>query len=89
MASKAMLTVFAVAGLASVAFLGGCADDRITAESVRSDMSPELESTAMTHEQRQNQIARAVDTTTRQIVDDWDMITMLDKPVRNTWYPIR
>ena len=82
MAHKAMLTVIAVAGL-------GCSSDKITAESVRADMSPELETVAMTHEQRMNRMARTVDTETRQIVDDWDMMLLLERPVRNTWYPIR
>jgi hypothetical protein len=67
---------------------GGCDDNKITADKVRRDMSPELQSVAMTHEQRKNREARNVDTTMRQFWDDLDMILLLDKPVRLTRYPL-
>jgi hypothetical protein len=96
MAHKAMLTVLAVAGITALSLLGGCSSDKpaaddgeITAESVRADMSPELISTAETPEQRENKIARSIDTTTRQIWDDWDWIWLLDKPMRMAPYPYR
>lgn len=74
---------------ASVVMLGGCSSsDDITANSVRADMSPEMESIAMTPEQRKNQFARVVDTDFRQIVDDWDRLWLVDKPSGMSRYPI-
>lgn len=62
--------------------------DRITAQAVRDDMSPELKTIAHTPEQHLNYGARSVDTTGRQIWGDWDRIWFLDRPMRLTPYPI-
>jgi len=78
-------------GLACVLFAvaaGGCNKNKVTAEKVRDNMSPELQSMAMTHEQRQNAHARTIDTTLRQVWDDLDMILLLDKPIKLTRYPV-
>lgn len=67
--------------------LGGC-NNRITADDVRADMTPELQSVALTAEQRKNQHARAIDHTLRQWHDDWDHLLLLDRPRRLSKYPI-
>lgn len=87
MANKMRIGLLAAVGLMSLLTLG-CNDNKITASKVRGDMSPELESMAMTSEQRKNTHARAIDTTERQFWDDLDMILLLDKPVRLTRYPV-
>jgi len=68
--------------------LGGCSSDRITAKSVRKNMSPELKSIASQSEERKNIHARTKDTNLRQIWDDLDHILLLDHPVRLSEYPI-
>lgn len=75
------LVVFAAALL-------GCQSDGITAKSVRKDMSPEMKSIALMHEQRKNVHARTKNTNKRQIWDDIDSILLLDRPVRLSEYPI-
>ncbi len=63
-------------------------DGYITAEDVRADMSPELQSVSKTSEQRKNTTARALDTTMSQIHDDWDRIWFLDRPIGMSRYPV-
>lgn len=77
----------AALSLAAALSLGGCSN-RITPDSVRSDMSPELQSMAMTAEQRKNTHARALDTTARQFWDDLDFLLMIDQPSRLSIYPV-
>ena len=67
---------------------GGCSEDRVTASSVRSDPSPELQSIAMSHGQRENEHARVIDTNLRQVWDDLDMILLLDNPSQGSRYPV-
>jgi AmiR/NasT family two-component response regulator len=81
----AMVTGLLALGLMSV----GCSSDKITAESVRADASPDLQSVAMNNEQLKNRTARAIDTTARQVWDDIDSIMFWDRPMRMTKYPIR
>ncbi len=78
------------AGLAAgLMLLGGCSSSQpITGQTVRDDMSPELDSMAMTSEQRKNANARAVDTTGRQIADDWDSFWLIKRPLRLSEYQI-
>lgn len=76
----------AVAMLA-VAMIGGCSQ-KITASSVRSNPSPELQSMALTHEQRKNNISRSKDITKRQVWDDFDSIMLQDRPSRLSRYPV-
>lgn len=84
---KRSLCVVAVLSSLVLAFgAGGC--NRITADSVRANMSPELESVAMSHEQRKNHHARVIDHTARQWHDDWDYLLLLDRPRRMSKYPI-
>jgi hypothetical protein len=68
------------------AMLTGC--NRITASSVRSNMSPELQSVSLSREQRKNHHARVYDHTLRQVHDDWDYLLLLDRPRRMSKYPI-
>ncbi|MEX0776976.1 MAG: hypothetical protein WD042_14820 [Phycisphaeraceae bacterium] len=71
------------------ALLAGCGSkDRITAEGVRANMSPELQSVGDTAQQRKNRQARAVDTTLRAIHDDWDYFWLIDRPTNLSRYPI-
>ena len=65
----------------------GC-QKQVTAQQVRSDLSPELESIAMSSEQRKNNITRTIDTNLRQIWDDFDSALFLDRPMRTSRYPI-
>ena len=66
----------------------GCANDQITAGSVRRDMSPELSTLAMTRQQQKNTNARAIDTTWRQIGDDLDKLFFFNRPLRLNEYRI-
>lgn len=82
---KRMLVLFALAfGMIAAV---GCSD-RITADDVRGDMSPELKSMAHNSEQLENRYARSSDTTLRQIWDDIDMLLLRDKPSRLSRYPV-
>lgn len=79
--SSALLVL--VMGLAAA----GCSSE-ITARSVRKDMSPELETIRYTHEQRCNNIARSIDTTIRQLPEDWDRFWLVDEPLKMSYIPI-
>ncbi len=87
MTNMTRIGLLVVSGLL-LAAVGGCDNNKITASKVRSDMSPELDSIAMTKEQRKNEHARTVDTDLRQVWDDLDMLLLLDRPVRLSRYPI-
>jgi hypothetical protein len=77
-------------GVLALGFISvGCQSDKITAASVRANPSPDLTSVALNREQMDNRSARAMDTTMRQVWDDFDAIMFLDKPMRLTKYPIR
>jgi len=65
----------------------GCAQ-RITGDSVRANMSPEIESIAETPQQRKNKVARAADETASLINNDWDRFWLLDRPGRMSTYPM-
>ncbi len=60
----------------------------ITPESVRSDMSPELETMAMTRQQHMNNTSRSLDTTMRQFHDDLDRTLLIDQPSRMSIYRV-
>jgi len=81
--------IFSVCAAALLAVsIVGCSNNKIDGRSVRRDMSPELRTTAATHEQQKNTQARAIDTTMRQIWDDLDKIFLVDQPSRLSRYPI-
>ncbi len=92
--SHLMRLGFAAVALTGLVALGGCSEtrsngsERITARSVRSDMSPELESIGESHQSRMNRYARVNNTNARQIHDDWDTIWLMDKPSQMSRYPI-
>lgn len=65
----------------------GC-QQPVTADRVRSNPTPELESISMSTEQRKNAHARTVDTNLRQLWDDFDSVLFLDRPLRLSRYPI-
>ena len=89
MMSKAVraCVVLCLAGCLLVV-VGGCKSNGITAAQVRRNMSPELVSMALTHEQHKNQQARTFDTNLRQLVDDFERIWLMDHPLRMSEYPI-
>lgn len=84
---KAMLAVVLMGGAMTLA---GCSSgpSRVTAASIRSNMTPELKTTAMTSEQHKTRVARSLDHTLRQVWDDLDYIFLVDQPSRLTSYPI-
>ncbi len=85
---KSMLSVVWLVGAATL--LGGCESQhaKLSPDHVRSEMSPELETIALTAQQRKNRNARAADETMRQLHDDWDAIWFLDHPLRLSRYPV-
>lgn len=85
-----MCRLILVAGAASVALAlcSGCSQGKITAGTIRRNMSPDLESLAKTHEMRLNDRAKTWDVNARQIWDDIDGILFLDRPLRLSRYPI-
>lgn len=87
-----MRMLIALSFLISLSFLSllaGCqSEQRITADSVRADMSPELETLALTPQQRLNRTARTIDTNLRQFNDDWDALWLLDRPRAMSPMPI-
>jgi len=56
------------------------ADDRITAEDVRWNMSPELWTMDESREEQKNRHARTLDTNLRQISNDADRALLIDRP---------
>lgn len=65
-----------------------CGNKKITADGVRMNMSPELETIAHSKEQRKNRVSRSLDTDLRQLHDDWDALMFMDQPLRLSKYPI-
>ena len=87
--SKAFFGVSSMLFLvATLAISVGCEGQKTTADSVRSDMSPEMQSVAMTPQQRQNLHARSINTDIREISDDWDSLWLLDRPRQMSLYPV-
>jgi len=84
----------ATCALAAAALLAaGCGSQEKMTENdwidkVRSDPSPELESIALTPEQRENIRVHTTDTNLRQIHDDIEFILLLTRPVRFSEYPV-
>lgn len=84
-------SIYALAGgfvLTAALLAGGCSGGRIEVDSVRANMTPELQTTAMTSSQHKTRIARSVDHNLRQIWDDLDYIFLIDQPSHLTSYPI-
>ena len=87
--SKAVCRIGCLVLLVGLMFAcGGCGKRQITAKYARRHPSPELQGIAHMAEQRKNRHARTADTDLRQIWDDWDMIMLMDHPVRLSKYPI-
>lgn len=68
--------------------LGACNNNRVTKQSVWADMSPELETLGLTHDQRITRKKRAIDTNLRQLNDDWDTLWLQDRPSYMSEYPV-
>lgn len=70
-------------------FTVGCSSGgRLEVDDIRANMTPELQTTAMTSSQHKTRIARTVDHNLRQIWDDLDYIFLIDQPSHLTDYPI-
>lgn len=83
----------AILGAALMLTASGCASksadpNRVTVESLRADLTPEMESVGLNHDQRVNRHIRTFNTNIRQVWDDLDAILMLDRPNRMSPYPI-
>ena len=94
MSKQGLINSLVIAVTAVVLFwLVGCNGsgnmDRITAKKVHGDMSPELDTVALTAGQHRTRVEGAADTTLRQIPDDMvTNILLLDRPSRMSRYPI-
>ncbi len=87
--TPSVVTGAAVLALFGMACIGcGRSSSKVTAMSVHGDMSPELESIALTPGQRRNQVLRSADTDLRQVADDTMGILLLDRPSRMSPYPV-
>lgn len=84
--SRSFSVCVLVLASATLMLMGGC--NKITASSVRTNMSPEMDSIAHTHQQRLNRLARSENTSFRQVLDDWDTFWLMDEPSRLSMYPI-
>ena len=73
--------------LLTLLLIGGCSQ-KITAATVRRNLTPELETLSLTHEQRLNVHARTKNLGWRQLESDLDRLLLLDRPVRLTRYPV-
>ena len=84
-------SIYALVGgfiLTAALMAGGCSSNRLEVDSIRANMTPELQTTAMTSSQHKTRIARSVDHNLRQIWDDLDYIFLIDQPSHLTPYPI-
>lgn len=88
MHSTCLKTLLGGVVLASALLVGGCHSDQVTVGDIRANMTPELQTTAMTKEEHKTRIARTVDHNLRQIWDDLDYIFLVDQPSHLTEYPI-
>jgi len=79
--------IAALAMMSSLMLLVGCSN-KVTAEKVRSKLTPELYSTAHSRGQFQNRTAISIDHTSRQASDDFAKLILMDKPLRLTKWPV-
>ena len=90
MTKSLLVRGLALLALGAAGFLVGCQSSggEITTTTVRNQPTPELEGIAVTPEQRQNDVMRAVNTDLRQASDDFYSFFLLDKPLNLSKYPI-
>lgn len=69
------------------ALMAGCSD-RLTADDIRNNPSPELSTMALTKDQRANRFARTWHTSLNQVPDDVDRLMLFDRPSRMTYVPV-
>ena len=81
------MAVLAVVGCSSTTY-GPDGRPIITAASVHGDMSPELDTIALSRGQSMNRIHRTIDTDLRQVPDDMTALWLLDRPSRMSRYPV-
>lgn len=75
--------------LSAVGCGGGQREARITIDEIHQDMSPELETVALTRRQHETQVYRTVDTNLREMIDDVNSSwLLLDRPSRGSIYPV-
>lgn len=89
---KKMLAVMIVGAAAMLLSAGGCSSapetDRVTVDTLRDNMTPEMQGVGLSPDQRRNRHIRTVNTSLRQVWDDLDEILLLDRPSRMSPYPI-
>ena len=86
MTTKRFLSVWAMIAVAG-GLMAGCSSDT-SVQSLRSNPSPELRTTALTADQHTNRSVRALDNTARQIWDDVDGLMFWDRSLRMSVHPI-
>jgi len=79
------LTIALLAG--ALVLAAGCSSSP-TSAGYRGDLTPELDSTANSHEQDQNRYARVIDNNTRTAWDDLARVLLLDRNSRLSPYPM-
>lgn len=89
MQSRSVLSIAAVCALFALSLAAGGCSQEITGDTIRANMTPELQSLAHTPEQNKNRVAITIDTNMRSIWDDVLSILLLDRPARLNRYPMR
>lgn len=87
MKTKSLVIGGVVLLMAGLLITGGCGNKKITGQSVRNNMSPEMFTLSRNHEQHRNDISRTLDTNGRQFWDDLDLFLLLHRPSRGSRYP--
>lgn len=73
-------------GLFAITLLAGGCESSFDSADLRSDWTPELQSTAMSDEQFDNFTSRHRHNYTRQVYDDWAMIWFENRNLKLTEY---
>lgn len=86
--SKIMKCLCAGVLVAGTAMLTGCHGDRITANDVLHNFTPNMRTVALTKGQEDIRTTRALDTNGREFWDDVDSFLLLKKPLQLSIHPI-
>ena len=89
MRSRSVLSLAAICAMLALSVAAGGCSQEITGDTVRANLTPELQSLAHTSEQNKNRVAITIDTNTRSIWDDVLNLLLLDRPARLNRYPMR
>ncbi|MEM6551881.1 MAG: hypothetical protein AAF750_07115 [Planctomycetota bacterium] len=82
-----LCSIAALATAATLLALSTGCSSKVTSGDIRSNPSPELYSTAKTHEEHRNDVAQVVDWNVRSMRDDWNRLLLLERGSRLTLYP--